>query len=173
VLDASLAWLCFWLFLDGATLSIFSTPLLLHYGHLLPAWQVAVLGGIASALGSAIQLMALRWALASRHAWTARFTPSRERVASTLARHPSASFMALLAARATPLPDAPLKLVAAAIGYSIPLYTLAVLLGSLPYYYALAAIGHAFRIPTWVLIAAVGVVVAAILIDRLRRRSAP
>jgi len=53
--------------------------------------------------------------------------------------------------------------------YSIPLYTLAVLLGSLPYYYALALVGHVFHIPFWLLAGGVGVVLIAILLDRLRR----
>lgn len=171
MIDASLGWLCLWLFLDGATLSIATTPLLLRYGHFHPPWIVATFGGVASALGSAVQLMALRWALGARHSWMRRFAPSRERVAQALAQHPSASFLALLVARATPLPDAPLKLVAAAVGYSIPLYTIAVLLGSLPYYFALAAIGHAFEVPFWLLAVALGVVVIAVLIDRIRDRS--
>ena len=171
MLDSSLAWLCLLLFLDGATLSIATTPALLHYGHLHSPWLVAILGGIASALGSALQLFVLRAALSSRHAWTRRFAPSRARVDQALRGHPSASFLALAVARATPLPDAPLKIVAAAVGYPIPLYTLAVLIGSLPYYFALAWVGRVFEFPLWLLLAAVGVVLIAILIDRLRKRS--
>jgi len=50
----SLAWLCVLLFADGATLGLFTTPLLLRYGHLHPPLAVALLGGAASALGSAL-----------------------------------------------------------------------------------------------------------------------
>ncbi|HTM57946.1 MAG TPA: VTT domain-containing protein [Candidatus Udaeobacter sp.] len=172
VLDPSLGWLCLLLFVDGATLSIATTPVLLHYGQSHPPLLVAVLGGTASALGSAVQLFALRAALSSNHAWTRRFAPSRERVDQALRSHPSASFIALAVARATPLPDMPLKIVAAAVRYPISLYTLAVLIGSLPYYFALAWLGHVVRFPVWLLVAAVGVVLIAILADRIRRRSA-
>jgi len=166
----SLAVLCLLLFLDGATFAFSSTVLLLHYGKFLPPWQVAVAGGAASALGSAIQLMVLRWLLSSDKPWMRRFTPSRAKVQSTLASYPSASFLALAVARATPLPDAPLKIVAAVIGYPIVLYALASYLGSLPYYYALALIGSRVRIPLWILGVALVVVVTAALLDRWRKR---
>jgi len=160
------------LFADAATLAAFTTPLLLLYGRRHEPWQVAVFGGLASALGSAVQLLLLRWLLAADQPWMRRFAPSRAQLDRAIARYPSASFMALLVARATPLPDAPLKLVAAAAGYSILLYALATYLGSLPYYYLLAIIGRKFAFPMWVFVVAFAVIVVAIVIDRLRRRGA-
>ncbi len=168
--ELSLTWLCALLFLDGATLSIATTPLLLRFGHAHPPLLVATLGGLSSALGSTVQLFLLRWALSSRHTFLKRFAPSRERVDRALKSHPSASFLALVVARATPLPDAPLKLVAAAVSYPIARYGLAVLIGSLPYYYVLALLGKAFHFPDWLLASALGAVLLALLIDRLRRR---
>lgn len=99
-----------------------------------------------------------------------RFAPSRERLEQALAVYPSASFLALIVVRATPLPDAPLKLVAASIGYPIALYGLATFLGSIPYYFALAFIGHKFKIPMWILFAGLGVIALGIGVDFLRRR---
>ena len=101
--------LCLLLVADGATFAFFTTPLLLHYGHLHPAWQVAVAGSVASAIGSVIQLLLLRWILRVDHPWMRRFAPSQEKLTRTLATYPAASFAALMVARATPLPDAPLK----------------------------------------------------------------
>ena len=166
----SLGWLCLLLFADGATLGIFTTPLLLHYGHLQPPFLVALLGGLASALGSALQLTVLRWLVGAEKPWMRRFTPTREKLEEARRGHPSASFLALMVARATPLPDAPLKLVAAVLRYPIALYALAVFLGSLPYYFALATVGRLIDIPLWVLWAGIGVVLIAVCIDRLRRR---
>ena len=166
----SLFFLCLLLFVDGATLALFTTPLLLQYGKLHPAWQVAVFGGLASALGSAVQILVLRWAVKSDVPWLKRFAPSREKLEQTLAKYPSASFLALALARATPLPDAPLKLVAAVVGYPAPLYALAVFLGSLPYYFALALAGKAFKIPTWVVIAAVVAIALGFGVDQWRKR---
>ncbi|NOT32816.1 MAG: hypothetical protein HOP12_01465 [Candidatus Eisenbacteria bacterium] len=165
----SLVVLCLLLFLDGATFAFFTTPLLLHYGRLQEPWQLAVLGGAASALGSMVQLALLRFGLHSDRPWMKRFLPARERVTEALARFPSASFVAILVARATPLPDAPLKIVAAVAGYPLALYGLAIYLGALPYYFVLALVGRKFEIPTWILVAAGVAIVLGALIDRLRR----
>lgn len=162
--------LCLLLFLDGSTLAIFTTPLLLQYGRLHEPWQIAVFGGAASAAGSAVQLFLLQLAVRAKFGWIQRFAPSRQRLEQALARFPSASFLALAVARATPLPDAPLKLVAAAGGYPPLLYALAVFLGSLPYYFLLATLGHHFHLPGWVLIAATAAIVVGVGVDWLRRR---
>jgi uncharacterized membrane protein YdjX (TVP38/TMEM64 family) len=162
--------LCALLFADGATLAVATTPLLLEYGKYHAPWVVALAGGAASALGSAVQILALRWVLDPRHPWTARLAPTREKITGALARYPSASFLALAVARATPLPDAPLKLVAAATGYPIPLYGAAVLLGSVPYYFVLALIGREVKLPTWLLAAAAVIILLGVALDRLRGR---
>jgi len=154
---------------DASTLAFATTALLLVYGRYHEPWVIAVFGGAASALGSATQLALLRWILASGQPWMRRFAPSRERVESALRQYPSASFLALTVARATPLPDAPLKIVAATIGYPIALYGLATFLGSIPYYFVLALIGHKFEIPLWIVLAALGLVAAGVAFDLLRR----
>ena len=41
-----------------------------------------------------------------------RLAPSREKIEEAIRHYPSASFLSLLAARATPIPDAPLKILA-------------------------------------------------------------
>jgi uncharacterized membrane protein YdjX (TVP38/TMEM64 family) len=158
-----------WLVLDGATFAFATTPLLLHYGQLHPAWQVAIVGSVASAIGSVIQLLLLRWAVRADHPWMRRIAPSQEKVARAIAAYPAASFAALVLARATPLPDAPLKLVAAVGGYPPALYGLAILLGAVPYYFVLALVGHVVRIPSWVLVAAAVAIALGALIDRWRR----
>ncbi len=159
------------LFLEGGTLSFLTTPTLLYYGKFHAPWAVALAGSTSSAAGSALQLLALRWAISSRHRWMARFTPSREKIEATIRQYPSASFMALLLARATPLPDAPLKLVAAVVEYPIFLYTLAVLLGALPYFYLLAHLGREFRLPIWTIIATIVLIALGLLVDRMRNRA--
>jgi uncharacterized membrane protein YdjX (TVP38/TMEM64 family) len=158
------------LFVDGATTGAGTTPLLLLCARHHEPWKVAVAGGAASAAGSAVQLLVFRWMLGQKRPWMTRFLPSREKIEATLAQYPSASFLAIAIARATPMPDAPLKLVAAVIGYPIWRYLVAVLLGALPYYAALAYVGHEFPMPPWVIGAVVGVIVLGFAIDLLRRR---
>jgi len=164
--------LCLLLFVDGATFAFATTPLLLEFGKHHAPWMVAVFGGLASAAGSVIQLLVLRWLLGASQPWMKRFAPSREKLDAALAKYPSTMFLALFWARLTPLPDAPLKLVAAAIGYPWFRYGLAVYLGAIPYYFALALVGKAVKIPGWVLVLAVVVLALGVALDQVRRRRA-
>ena len=161
--------MCLVLFAEGGTLSFLTTPTLLYYGKFQEPWVVGLAGSAASAAGSAVQLWFLAWALSGKHSWMRRFAPSREKVEASVHRYPSASFMALLVARATPLPDAPLKIVAAVVGYPIGLYALAVFLGALPYFYVLALVGKDVRVPNWVLIVALALIALGLVIDRWRK----
>jgi len=169
----SLWMLCLLLFLDGATTAAFTTPLLLLFAKRFEPWQVALAGGAASAAGSVLQLAIFRWMLGHERPWMRRFLPSKEKLEKTLERYPSASFLAIAIARATPLPDAPLKLVAAAVRYPLSRYFAAVLTGALPYYYLLAWAGHELPIPPWLIAALFGVVVIGIVVDQLRKRRDP
>lgn len=168
----SLPFLCLLLFADAASFSFFTTFLLLHYGQHHAPWMVAVFGGLASAAGGVLQLLGLRWLLGSSQPWMKRLAPSRDKLDQAVKNYPSAMFLALFWARLTPLPDAPLKLAAAAIRYSPLRYMIAIYLGAIPYYFLLAYAGSRFHVPGWVLIAAAGVLALGIGIDVLRRRRA-
>jgi len=168
----SLVVLCLLMVVDGATFSFATTPLLLQYGKFHEPWQVAVFGGAASAAGNIVQLLVLRWLLGASQPWMKRFAPSREKLDAALKSYPSTLFLALVWARLTPLPDAPLKLVAAAIRYSPLRYGLAVYLGAIPYYFLLALAGQKFKIPGWVLALAVVVLALGVGLDQWRRRLA-
>jgi uncharacterized membrane protein YdjX (TVP38/TMEM64 family) len=160
-------------FLDNATLGAATNPLLIEAGKSHAAWSLAVFGGLASALGAMAQLWGLRWLLSSRHPWTRRFAPSEQKLKAAMERYRRASFLALVVVRATPVPDLPIKLVAAAGGYPVGLYGLAVWLGALPYYYLLARIGHAFQPPLWIIVAAfAGIALVGFLESWRRRRAA-
>jgi uncharacterized membrane protein YdjX (TVP38/TMEM64 family) len=50
------------------------------------------------------------------------------------------------------------------------LYALASFLGTVPYFYVLAVIGHRFRLPLWLLIGAFALVIVGVAVDWLRRR---
>jgi uncharacterized membrane protein YdjX (TVP38/TMEM64 family) len=165
------------LFVDGATFSFATTLLIILFAPHHAPWELALAGSLASALGSALQFYVLRLMLDSGHRWLHRFAPSRRKLAAALGQNPSASFLPILVARATPLPDAPVKLVAAAGRYPVRLYTLAILLGGLPYYFVLAflarkaaALAREFKLPWWAVVAAFALVGLGIVLDRLRRR---
>jgi len=170
VAGESLLVLCVLLFLDNATLAAFTTPLLLAYAPRFEPWQVGVFGAASAGAGSTVQMLLFRWVLGSDWPWVKRFAPSRAKVEQALASSPSASFLAILIARATPLPDAPVKLVAAAGRYPLPRYFLAVLLGGIPYFAALAWLGHEFPVPPWALVALVALIVLVFAFERWRKR---
>jgi uncharacterized membrane protein YdjX (TVP38/TMEM64 family) len=131
---------------------------------------VAAAGSTSSGLWSALQYAELRWLLLARHRWMKRFAPSREKLEAAIRQYPSTSFLTILVARATPLPDAPVKLVAAFLEYPVRLYFLATLMGALPYYYVIALAGSRFRFPTWILIAAFLAIGLFALVDWLCKR---
>ena len=185
-MDLSPLWACclgsLWvfslaLFVDGATFSFATTLLIIVYAPHHAPWELALAGSLASALGSALQFHVLRLMLDSGHRWLHRFAPSRERLAAALSGNPSSSFLTILVARATPLPDAPVKLVAAAGRYPVRLYALAILLGALPYYFILAFLARKaadlareFRVPWWGVVAAFALIGLGLGLDPLRRR---
>ena len=168
---------CLALFVDGATFAFATTLLIILYAPHHSPWELALAGRLASALGSAMQFQILRLMLDSGHPWLQRFAPSREKLAAAVSQNPSASFLTIMIARATPMPDAPVKLVAAAGRYPVRLYALAILLGALPYYFALAFLARKaadlareFKVPWWVVAAAFALVGLGLILDHLRRR---
>ena len=162
--------LCLVLFLDNATFSALTTPLLLAYAPHFEPWKVGVFGAASAGLGSTVQILIFRWILSTNWGWVKRFAPSRERVQKAIAESPSASFLAILIARATPIPDGPIKIVAAAGHYPLGRYFLAVLLGGTPYFALLAWLGHEFPIPPWVLLLIIMAVGGIFVFERWRKR---
>lgn len=163
---------CLLLFLDGATIGLATNPIVIAAGKNHAPWLVAVVGGAFSGLGSMVQLWWLGWILSARPAWAERWQPSEEKVKAAIGRHKNASFLALVVMRATPVPDLPLKIVAAWTRYPVALYGLAVWLGALPYYYVLARIGKWVNPPVWAIAAAFVVLfLGAWIWSRLRRRA--
>jgi membrane protein YqaA with SNARE-associated domain len=163
---------CLLLFLDGATIGLATNPIVIAAGKKHAPWLIAVVGGAFSGLGSMVQLWWLQWILSARPAWARRWQPSEEKLKSAIERHRNTSFLALVVMRATPVPDLPLKLVAAWTGYPIGLYGLAVWLGALPYYYLLARIGKWVNPPLWAIAAAFAVLfLAGRIWSRVRRRA--
>src|SRR5678815_3789841 len=84
----------------------------------------------------------------------------RTRIEGALDGSEHATFWALFVIYATPLGAGPLRLVAAAGGFPLARFALAIFLGCLPYYFALAWFGKAVRLPTWVYASAIVAIVA-------------
>lgn len=139
-----------YLFVDALALPLASTVYVAYLGTRHEPLLVAGLGALATTAGSIAQYLAVRWLLAHprlQWPWLAR---GRAAIVSAVGRAGHATFWALFVIYATPLGAGPLRLVAAAGGYPLPRFALAILLGCLPYYALVATLGRAVRLPAWV-----------------------
>lgn len=164
-----------YLFVEALALPLGSTFYIAYLGARHPPLVVAIVGALGTAGGSAVQYLAVRWLLARpKHIppWLARL---RVRLETSVRGVGAAAFWTLFVIYATPLGAGPLKLVAAAAGYPLPKFTLAIGLGCLPYYFALAYLGERFELPGWVYVLAIGGVLVLGVGQWLlhRRRGAP
>jgi ribonucleoside-triphosphate reductase len=143
-----------YLFVDALLLPLASTVYVIYMGERHAPWIVAALGALATTAGSIVQYVFVRWLVTRRRASGGWLGRQRERLERAVkgARH--ATFWALFVIYATPLGAGPLRLIAAAAGFPLWQFALAILLGCLPYYYLLARLGQAVKLPAWVYAAA-------------------
>jgi len=160
-----------YLFVDAMLLPLASTVYVTYFGAHHAALFTALVGALGTCLGSVAQYLGVR-ALVTRPrglpAWLVRL---RARVEQGIAGSTHATFWALFVIYATPLGAGPLRLVAAAGGFPLGRFALAIFLGCLPYYFALAWFGHAVHLPAWVYAAAVLALLAVGAVQVLSRRA--
>jgi uncharacterized membrane protein YdjX (TVP38/TMEM64 family) len=162
-----------YLFVDALLFPLASTVYVAYMGQKHAPLLVAVLGALGTAGGSVVQYLGVR-ALLRRSdrlpGWLRRW---KERIETTVQTSSHATFWALFVIYATPLGAGPLRLIAAAGGYPLWRFALAIGLGCLPYYFALAWFGHAVKLPTWVYVAAALAILGLALAQWLARRARP
>ena len=160
-----------YLFVDALLLPLASTVYVAYAGTKHAPWLVALLGALATMLGSIAQYLVVRRILRLERGLPGWLVRARDRIEGAVTGSRDATFWALFVIYATPLGAGPLRLVAAAGGYSLPRFALAIFLGCLPYYFALAWFGKAIKLPTWVYAAAIVAVVAFGAAQFLARRA--
>jgi uncharacterized membrane protein YdjX (TVP38/TMEM64 family) len=161
-------------FVDALGIPLASTILMAYLGTLHPPIAVAVVGAAGTAGGSVAQYVIVRWLLRWEHRLPRVLRRARARLQQFVEGARTATFWTLFVIYATPLAAGPLRLIAAATGYTLSLFALAIGLGCVPYYFALAWVGHAIRLTAWqvVVLAAVIAVVSVIAWMRRRKRQA-
>jgi uncharacterized membrane protein YdjX (TVP38/TMEM64 family) len=161
-----------YLFVDALLVPIASTLYVAYMGARHAPLLVAVVGALATAGGSIVQYMFVRWLVARpalQWPWLVRL---RERVVAAVAAGGGhATFWTLFVIYATPLGAGPLRLVAAVGGYPLPRFALAIFLGCLPYYAAVAWLGALVKLPAWAYGAMVAVAIGATVIAVRRGRA--
>jgi uncharacterized membrane protein YdjX (TVP38/TMEM64 family) len=159
-----------YLFVDALALPIASTVYVAYMGERHAPLLVAALGALATTAGSIGQYLLVRWVVshpALQWKWLVRL---REAIVRAVEGTGNATFWALFVIYATPLGAGPLRLVAAVAGYSLPRFAAAIALGCLPFYFLVASLGRALRLPAWAYaLLVVGTVVVTLALF-LRRR---
>jgi uncharacterized membrane protein YdjX (TVP38/TMEM64 family) len=160
-----------YLFVDALLLPLASTIYVAYAGTKHAPWLVALLGALATTLGSIAQYLIVRRIVMIERGLPRWLQEARSRIEGMIDGSRNATFWALFIIYATPLGAGPLRLVAAAGGYSLRLFALAIFLGCLPYYFVLAWFGHSVKVPAWVYAAAIIAVVALGAAQFLARRA--
>lgn len=163
-----------YLFVDALFLPLASTVYVAYFGARHDPVLAAVVGALGTSLGSLAQYGIVRWIVTRPSGLPDWLVRLRKRIERTLGGSSHATFWALFVIYATPLGAGPLRLIAAAGGFPLWKFGFAILLGCLPYYFALAWFGHTVRLPTWVyasaIIAALALGAAQFLARRARNR---
>lgn len=160
-----------YLFVDALFLPLASTVYVAYFGTLHAPVPVAIVGALGTTMGSVVQYLIVHWIVRRPNGLPGWLVRLRGRVEEGLAKSSHATFWTLFLIYATPLGAGPLRLVAAAGGYALWKFALAIFLGCLPYYFALAWFGHAVRLPAWVYAAAILSVLAFLIAQFLSRRA--
>ncbi len=151
-------------FVDALGIPLASTVLMAYLGTIHAPIAVAMVGAAGTAGGSVAQYLLVRWLLRWEHKLPRALRRVRARLQEIVQQERTATFWTLFIIYATPLAAGPLRLIAAATGYSLTRFALAIGLGCVPYYFGLAWVGHAIRLTLWqmallvVLLAAIGAV---------------
>jgi membrane protein YqaA with SNARE-associated domain len=163
-----------YLFVDALFLPLASTVYVAYAGTKNPPALVAFVGALATALGSIVQYAIVRWIVTRPNGLPGWLVRLRDRIEGALTGSQHATFWALFVIYATPLGAGPLRLIAAAGGFPVWKFTLAIFLGCLPYYFAVAWFGHSVHLPAWVyacaIVALVALGAAQFLAQRARHR---
>jgi ribonucleoside-triphosphate reductase len=160
-----------YLFADALLFPLASTFYVIYMGERLSPLLVALVGALATAGGSVVQYLIVRWLVTRPRATGGWIGRQRERLERAIQGSSHATFWALFVIYATPLGAGPLRLIAAAAGFSLWRFTLAIFLGCLPYYYVLARVGQAVKLPAWVYASAGGAFLLLGLVHWMSKRA--
>jgi membrane protein YqaA with SNARE-associated domain len=160
-----------YLFVDALALPLASTVYVAYAGTKNPPALVALVGALGTTLGSLGQYQIVRWIVTRPSGLPGWLVRLRDRIEGLVGGSSHATFWALFVIYATPLGAGPLRLVAAAGRYSRWKFLLAIFLGCLPYYFALAWFGHSVRLPAWVYACAIVAVFALGIAQLMARRA--
>lgn len=125
-------------------------PVLLYYGALHPAWVVALVAGVSTAMAEWINYSFLRFFMDVGLLEKMRERRSVARIIELFGRAP---FWAIVVAGFTPVPFFPVRFLVVMDEYPLWRYLGAVLLSRTPRFFLIAAFGRVVHLPTWSLVA--------------------
>ena len=159
-----------YLFVDALAVPLASTLYVAYMGSRHAPLLVAGIAAAATTAGSIAQYLIVRWLIvhpALQWPWLVKL---RARIVAAVGSGGNATFWALFVIYATPLGAGPMRLVAAVAGYPLARFAGAILLGSVPFYIAVAYLGNVIRLPLWAYGAMiVAMIVFMVVAFRMRR----
>lgn len=163
----SYLYLLFYMIPSNTALSVFPhEPVLLYFGKFGVLWIVALLATVGNLVAALLDHSVFVPVLHHRSLQGYREKPLYRRAMALFRRAPMAT---VALASLAPVPFWPVKFLAFSGGYPLPRYLVGIAIGRLPRYYLLAWLGAAIAIPTWVLVAAIVVVIAIYAANALPR----
>lgn len=143
-------------------------PVLLFYGQLHPALTVAAVAGVSTTMTEGLNYSFLGFFMDVGLFEKARKKAMVARIIELFGRAP---FLAIVVAGFTPIPFFPIRFLVVMERYSVPRYLAGVFVSRTPRFFLLAAIGHAFRIPAWALLALFAVMIVFLYLPLVRGSS--
>jgi membrane protein YqaA with SNARE-associated domain len=142
---------------------------LLYYAHLYPAWLLALVGTAGASLAEVVNYRLLDWAAELPKLAALK---TRKSVRWSIAAFLRAPFWTTVVVIFSPIPDTAVRVLAPLGKYPLPKFLAAIALGRFPRLLLIAGSGALLGIPTPLLLAASGVIVAAGVGCRCLKRAA-
>lgn len=140
-------------------------PVLLYFGALHPAWVVALVAGVSTAMAEW-----MNYSFLSFFTDVGLFEKMRKKrsVARIIELFGRAPFWAIVIAGFTPIPFFPVRFLVVLHDYPVWRYVAAVLVSRTPRFFLIAALGRVVHFPTWSLVALFAVMILVLYAPLLR-----
>ncbi len=141
-----LVWLFFYIIPSNSFIPFPHEPAILYYGKIYGAWVTTIVATVPTVIACYLDYAVLTPLFDRTRLGNIRQANLYQR---TLYYFNKAPFLTNTIAALSPVPFYPVRILSISSGYSAWKYTTAVVLGRIPRYFFLAAMGDLFQVPNW------------------------